>query len=166
MTLVELLVVIVLVGVVAGIALPIVSNLLAGAQTKADQVSAETKNRFINDWTAAGADLVTSNGKIYAVVNGNTVAEISESTGGGNNNDGGNVTLATFNALLNGSETDFVAGSSYSFPQSPLVCRVDYGPGNWCGYQYALEAWRGLWKILPYRILGGTKFCWLLLSMS
>lgn len=78
LTLVELLVVIALVGVVAAIALPIVSNVLGGAQADADANSATNIAQFNSDWAAAGYDLSTVNGTIYATDpdTGETIAQI------------------------------------------------------------------------------------------
>lgn len=86
LTLVELLVVIALVGVVAGIALPIVSNVLAGAQNDASAASATNQANFTRDWTAAGATFESDADNTYAVVNGKTVAQISNGGGNGGNN--------------------------------------------------------------------------------
>ena len=78
LTLVELLVVIALVGVVAAIALPIVSNVLSGATSDANSASATNKANFSRDWTAAGASFQTDADNTYAVVNGDTVAQIAK----------------------------------------------------------------------------------------
>lgn len=78
LTLVELLVVIALVGVVAAIALPIVSNVLSGAQSSATSASATNKANFTRDWSAAGATFETDANNTYAVVNGTTVAQIAK----------------------------------------------------------------------------------------
>lgn len=78
LTLVELLVVIALVGVVAAIALPIVSNVLGGAQSDANSASATNKTQFSTDWTAAGASFTTDATNTYAVINGKTVAQIKK----------------------------------------------------------------------------------------
>lgn len=80
LTLVELLVVIALVGVVAAIALPILTNVLSGAQTDADANSGTNVAQFESDWTAAGYTLKTDSGVIYATdgANGPTIAQIKE----------------------------------------------------------------------------------------
>lgn len=98
LTLVELLVVIALVGVVAAIALPIVSNVLAGAQADADTNSTENINKFNTDWAAAGYNLSTVNGIIYATdkTDGSTIAQIKAGTG---SNTGGGNTGPAFDAL-------------------------------------------------------------------
>lgn len=122
LTLVELLVVIALVGVVAAIALPIVTNVLAGAQADADTQSADAKTKFVTDWTAAGADLTTTGGKVYAVLNGKTVAQISEGTGDGNNNAS---TTLTLNATNFGWGSSFYAsGSTIYMSGSSEVVRL------------------------------------------
>lgn len=54
LTLVELLVVIALVAIVAAIALPILSGVLASASTKADATSADERAKFSKDWSQSG----------------------------------------------------------------------------------------------------------------
>jgi prepilin-type N-terminal cleavage/methylation domain-containing protein len=65
LTLVELLVVIALVGVVASIAFPVISNVIAGAQTDATAASAEAVANFTKEYAnfnlaQVGGDIVAS----------------------------------------------------------------------------------------------------------
>ena len=59
-TLIELLIVIALVGVVAGIAVPVISDVLEGAQTDADANSAALEAKFRTEY--ANFDVVDSDG--------------------------------------------------------------------------------------------------------
>lgn len=76
LTVVELLIVIVLVGVIAAIAMPVLINSVDAGRFKAGSVSAVNVEQFMADWTAAGAMFETNNGVISAIVNGKVVAEI------------------------------------------------------------------------------------------
>ncbi len=54
LTLIELLIVIALIGIVAGIGLPILLNVLTGAKTSATTDSNNGITKFVNDWAQAG----------------------------------------------------------------------------------------------------------------
>lgn len=68
LTLVELLVVIALVGVVAGIAFPVISNVIAGSQTDATAASEEAVTNFMEEY--ANFNLTQDGNHIIATTDG------------------------------------------------------------------------------------------------
>lgn len=102
-TIAEIIVVIVLLGIVTAIVFPIVQNIFGVAKSDADAATLANIQKFRDDWTAAGYDLITHNGVLYAVEPGSVsiVGAISQIGGiSVNNNNQKNDNEASVESLL------------------------------------------------------------------
>lgn len=130
-TLIELLVVIVLVAVVATIAVPVISNLIKGANDDANATSAKLEENFRTEYQNFTIDGTTVPGWLIARgPGGNEIARIKDyqaPTGGGNTPVD---TLAWFRGLIGNADLNALAlAGPDGYPDYPVICYYNYGTG-------------------------------------
>jgi prepilin-type N-terminal cleavage/methylation domain-containing protein len=81
LTLIELLVTILLLGVVATIAIPIIASSIAGARSRAAVENTAALQVFEERWEAASATFIKSDGFVTAYIKGKSMEKIKDADG-------------------------------------------------------------------------------------
>ncbi len=136
LTLIELLIVVALIAIIAGIALPILLNILFSAKNSASTATTNSVAKFIQDWTSAGYNVnyVGPTDPLADQYNGNMVAYTDKD--GNNIPNVGEVVIAHItggSAILNtlpGGDTPGAGGNTGTTTTVPAgtVVATMYGP--------------------------------------